>query len=298
MVALYPGGHKGPLLYYVMQNNHVKWRLIDTGPLDGPANMAIDEALLNNFDPETSAPVLRLYGWSPPALSLGRFQKATEVLDLERCVAENVSVVRRITGGGVIYHCEELTYSIVCAPHQLPPAATVKESFRVLTSFLRSFYGRLGLDARYAIDCFSGGERLGERTAFCFAGRESYDILVGGRKIGGNAQRRLRNVIFQHGSIPLVNCAVHGAGFLREPPVGVGKVTGALHDFGVGLAQGELKRLMAEAFMEALSAVLVEGSLTEGEETTVASIGADRHSCPSWVWEGVHGKNHEDYPQA
>ena len=59
------------------------WRLIDTGPLDGPANMAVDEALLACFDPQKSVPVLRLYGWHPPAMSVGRFQKAAEVLDLE-----------------------------------------------------------------------------------------------------------------------------------------------------------------------------------------------------------------------
>ena len=67
------------------------WRLIDTGPLDGASNMAIDEALLDSFDPERSTPMLRLYGWNPPALSFGRFQDAGKVLDLERCRADNVT---------------------------------------------------------------------------------------------------------------------------------------------------------------------------------------------------------------
>ena len=172
--------------------------------------MAIDEALLRSFDPESSLPVLRLYGWNPPALSLGRFQNAAEVLDLERCRADGVAVVRRVTGGGVIYHADELTYSLVCAPYQIPPASSVKDSFRVLTGFLLAFYRTLGLDAAYAVDAVPEGTRLGERTAFCFAGRESFDILADGRKIGGNAQRRLKGVIFQHGSIPLQNRAVTG----------------------------------------------------------------------------------------
>ena len=75
--------------------------------------MAIDEALLRSFDPVSSPPILRLYGWSPPALSLGRFQKADQVLDLERCRADGVAVVRRVTGGGVIYHADELTLSLI-----------------------------------------------------------------------------------------------------------------------------------------------------------------------------------------
>ena len=65
-----------------MNSAKITWRLIDTGPLAGADNMAVDEALLDCFDPDTSLPVLRLYGWTPPALSLGRYQQAAEVLDL------------------------------------------------------------------------------------------------------------------------------------------------------------------------------------------------------------------------
>jgi lipoate-protein ligase A len=114
--------------------------------------MAVDEALLACFDPAVSAPVLRLYGWHPPAFSLGRFQDAGQVLDLEKCRETGIPVVRRITGGGVIYHADELTYSLVCAPRQVPPARSVKDSFRVLTSFLLRLYEKLGLTARYALD--------------------------------------------------------------------------------------------------------------------------------------------------
>ncbi len=253
-----------------------RWRLIDTGPLDGPTNMAVDEALLACFDPERSAPLLRLYGWSPPALSLGRFQKAHEVLDLERCSRAGIPVVRRITGGGVIYHAEELTYALVCAPHQIPPAATIKESFRVLTAFLLRFYEKLGLDAGYAVDHCPGGTRLGIRTPFCFAGKESYDILVEGRKIGGNAQRRLKNAIFQHGSIPLVNRAAEGVRFLREPPAGIGEATAALGEFGAGRDPEELKELVAEAFRETFAIEWETGALTAAEEAAASRLLADR----------------------
>jgi lipoate-protein ligase A len=248
----------------------VSWRLIDTGPLDGPANMAVDEALLACFDPERSRPVLRLYGWEPPAFSLGRFQVAEEVLDLERCAAAGIPVVRRVTGGGAIYHAEELTYAVVCAPQHIPHATTVKDSFRVLTRFLLRFYGGLGLEPCYAADYFPAGTRLGERTPFCFAGKESCDIMIGGKKIGGNAQRRLRNVVFQHGSIPLANRAAEGARFLRHPPAGIGEVTGALGDFGVRRPQGELKRLVAAAFAESFPGVLTAEPLTAEEEAAAA----------------------------
>ncbi len=248
------------------------WRLIDTGPLDGPTNMAVDEALLACFDPASSAPVLRLYGWCPPALSLGRFQKAAEVLDLERCRRGGVPVVRRITGGGVIYHAEELTYALVCAPHHIPTATTIKESFRILTAFLLRVYEKLGLAARYAVDHCPAGTRFGERTPFCFAGKESYDILVGGRKIGGNAQRRLRHAIFQHGSIPLVNRAAQGVGFLREPPMGISEATSALAEVGICPDPGELNTLMAEAFRETFGIDWKADGLSAAEEAAVGRL--------------------------
>jgi lipoyl(octanoyl) transferase len=261
-----------------------QWRFIDTGELDGPLNMALDETLLACFDPDRSRPVFRIYGWSPPAISLGRFQAAGEVLDLARCEAAGVPVVRRITGGGAIYHAEELTYSLVCTTRQIPAAASVKESFRTLTRFICRFYELLGLDARYAVDHFPPGTRLGERTPFCFAGRETYDILVRGKKIGGNAQRRRKNIIFQHGSIPLVNHAAFGAAFLREPPARLEEGTGALADFGVVRPRDELVRLMLAAFGESCSAETVGSMLTAAEADMAAALAGE------WK-ENIHENN-------
>jgi lipoate-protein ligase A len=268
----------------------IPWRFIDSGPLDGCSNMALDEALLSCFDPEKSRPVFRIYGWEPPALSMGRFQKGGEVLDRKSCTEAKVPVVRRITGGGAIYHADELTYSIVCSPGHVPPAASIKESFRVLTSFLVRFYGKLGLDPCYAIDSFTDGAGLGARSAFCFAGKESYDILIEGKKIGGNAQRRLKNVIFQHGSIPLVNRSEFGARLLGNPPPGIGECTTALCDLGVDLPRDELKRLMALSFAETMGGAMEEDFLTGDEEAAAAALALNKHSLASWVWEGIENR--------
>lgn len=265
-----------------MIDSSTTWRLIDTGSLDGPGNMAVDEALLENFDPQLSAPVLRLYGWTPPALSLGRFQDAAEVIDLQRCAERQVPVVRRITGGGVIYHTEELTYSIVCTPHHIPDAPSVKESFRALTSFLISFYRALGLDAVYAVEHLPAGIRFGERTPFCFAGRESYDILIGGKKIGGNAQRRLKHVIFQHGSIPLRNVASEGITYLRHQPTGLDDGITALADLGIAMDSDHLKGLLVESFRKTCGMVLVNSKLTADEKRSAERLLADRYSTEQW----------------
>lgn len=271
------------------QQGGFHWRFIDTGPCDGPTNMAIDEALLNCFDPAESLPVLRLYGWSPAALSIGRYQKAEEALDLDLCRTAGVPLVRRITGGGIIYHAAELTYSLVCAPHHLPPAASIKESFRILTSFLLATYRSLGLDASYAVDRLPPGTPLGERTPFCFAGKESYDILISGRKIGGNAQRRLKNTIFQHGSIPLVNMTDQGVRFLREIPAGVVESTTSLGEEHAGLGESLLKDSLKASFQESLRTVLENGTVT-AEEKAAATRLLEKYRRDAWNIGGTDGE--------
>lgn len=249
--------------------------------------MAIDEALLRSFDPVSSPPVLRLYGWNPPTLSLGRFQKANEVLDLERCRAEGVAVVRRVTGGGVIYHGAELTYALVCAPEQIPPATSIKDSFRVLTGFLLTFYIRLGLAAAYAADVVPEGTRLGAHTAFCFAGRESFDILANGRKIGGNAQRRLKGVIFQHGSIPLHNLARQGLTYMRDQAPEQAGSAASLDEFGVTAEREFLLAELATAFGDYFGVQLANDRLSEAEQADQDGLLASRYGADIWNLEGA-----------
>jgi lipoate-protein ligase A len=234
--------------------------------------MAIDEALLASFDPASSPPVLRIYGWHPPAFSLGRFQDAGQVLDLEKCRSARIPVVRRITGGGLIYHADELTYAIVCAPGQIPPASSIKDSFRVLTSFILRFYEKLGLSPCYAVDHYPVGTRLGERTPLCFAGRESYDILVAGRKIGGNAQRRLKKAIFQHGSLPLRNVLPVAAGFLRSPASDLVPGSASLAELGITAPHAELAGLLMASFRDTFGVSLARTELTGHEEETAALL--------------------------
>ena len=249
--------------------------------------MAIDEALLRSFDPAVSPPVLRLYGWNPPALSLGRFQKAAEVLNLELCRADGVAVVRRVTGGGVIYHADELTYSLVCSPSQIPAAVSIKDSFRVLTGFLLAFYRSLGLEPAYAADVLPEGTRLGERTAFCFAGKESFDILANGRKIGGNAQRRLKGVIFQHGSIPLQNRAATGLAYMREQAPEQADGTASLAEYGVSADRDSLFQKIITAFSGYFDVELKSGLMSEQELADMDELLLHKYSTERWNLEGA-----------
>lgn len=261
------------------------WRLLDTGTLSGPENMAIDEALLCSFD-QCSKPILRLYGWHPAAISLGRFQKAREVLDTGCCHSDGTTIVRRITGGGVIYHADELTYSIICAPEQIPETNSIKDSFRVLTGFLLRFYRDLGLDACYAVDGHDSGEKLGERTPFCFAGKESYDILVNGRKIGGNAQRRLKRIIFQHGSIPILDRLADGIACLRHRLDNLSDRVTCLSAQGVVRDREYLNTVLKNAFCSNLDASLFETGPTNHELRLADRLLHEKYLNDNWNLNG------------
>lgn len=259
-----------------------EWRLIDTGPMDGAGNMALDEALLSCFDPGSSRPVLRLYGWSPPAFSLGKFQRAAEVLDLEKCAHEGVAVVRRVTGGGCIYHADELTYSIICAPEHISGVEGVKESYRRLCGFLILAYRGLGLEPAFAVDANRSAERLGERTPLCFSGKEEYDITVNGRKLGGNAQRRSRGVIFQHGSIPLKNRLPSMAPFLLGPPPAPERWAVSLADLAPDAGLERLKGLLVESFGENLCVTLRESAPGREEQEAARRLRETKYLADAW----------------
>ncbi len=250
--------------------------------------MAIDEVLLKSLEETPSRPVFRIYGWSPPALSLGRFQRAAEVLDLDLCQTAGVQIVRRITGGGIIYHADEITYSIVCTQENIPSSKSVKDSFRVLTGFLLQFYRNLGLQAAYAIDSAANDELLGQRTDYCFAGKETFDIMINGRKIGGNAQRRTKRIIFQHGSIPLVGREKDGIRFLRKPPTGLEERVTCLADEGVTCDPEFLKDKLKEAFRTNLDALLVDGEWADSYHDDVCRLSSEKYLADEW---NLHGED-------
>jgi len=262
------------------------WRHINSPRNNGRTNMAIDEALLLSFGPDGSQPVFRTYGWDPPALSVGRFQNVTETIDQELCRQMDVPIVRRITGGGAIYHADELTYSIVCTQKQIPPASSVKDSFRVLTGFLIDFYRSLGLEARYAVDTAGAEEGFGVRTPFCFAGRESFDILINGRKIGGNAQRRSRKTIFQHGSIPIVNRSRNGLQFMRDRSDSYAEHTTSLIECGVTEDPATLKGMLADAFRRHMGVVCGTCGLTTAEEDMTCELLENSYDRDHWNLKG------------
>ncbi|PLX68902.1 MAG: lipoate--protein ligase family protein [Denitrovibrio sp.] len=251
------------------------WRLIDTGFLNGYENMALDEALLLNFT-EGASPVLRLYGWEPAAVSVGRFQKPIDFLNIDRCNELSLPIVRRITGGGMIYHHLELTYSIICSPEHLGTGRKPTDAYRKICGFLLEFYRRMGLDADFALNLEQG--KLGGRENFCFAGNEQYDIIIGGKKIGGNAQKWLKHAVFQHGSIPVENCIERASKLLLDKPENLLESSTSLHELEVNESYSEMFAIMRNSFF----AKTVDSELTVNEKNSMQELLETKYSKDSW----------------
>jgi lipoate-protein ligase A len=183
-----------------MSSQATSWRLIIDGDLPGARNMARDMAILEAVSNGKSAPTLRLYGWDPPCLTLGRHQ-GLDAADLDFCRSEGIDVVRRPTGGRALLHHHELTYSIVAKPGSGPLPRGLQEAYRTICSALVRAMGDLGVDAELT----SGEVNLqlpGPRsTVPCFEAPAGGEVVVRGRKLIGSAMRAHADSILQHGAI-------------------------------------------------------------------------------------------------
>lgn len=166
------------------------WFRLRSGPTDPALNMAIDQALLEAA-PGRGVPVLRCYSWDRPAASFGYFQRLADVSLLTTLRP----LVRRSTGGGVVPHDADWTYSAVIPPSHPWYGLSATESYERMHRWLRDAFTMIGVPTRLAPCCDPSG------PGQCFVGAEKSDLLHGDRKIAGAAQRRNRLGLLIQGSI-------------------------------------------------------------------------------------------------
>jgi lipoate-protein ligase A len=180
------------------------WQFRDTGYRTGAENMKYDEQLAQSLLTSDDPFVVRVYGWKPPAISLGWHQNREEI-DLEKCSREGVDVVRRPTGGRAILHADELTYSVAMVASQKSVLSVYQQISEALVRGLRELGADVALEKSQPH--FPSLYRSPSAVA-CFASVARYEIHIGGRKLVGSAQRRFaradgQEVVLQHGSILL-----------------------------------------------------------------------------------------------
>jgi lipoate-protein ligase A len=179
------------------------WKLIIDGARAGASNMSIDAALLKQVEaaPEPRT-IVRFYGWQTPTISLGRNQKIERALDAGYCRANGIDIVHRPTGGRAVLHDDELTYAVVSSDSDVF-GDTIYGNYKRVSEALCLGYNRLGVPAVLAPDTRRGAEASDHTDLPCFLSTSRYELMVGGRKIVGSAQRRVRRSFLQHGSMPI-----------------------------------------------------------------------------------------------
>jgi lipoate-protein ligase A len=234
--------------------------------------MAVDEALLDEF---AGAPTLRLYGWRPAALSLGRFQRLSEVAHIH----EEIVRVRRLTGGGAIHHREdEVTYSIVAPYAAFGGRGSPRKAYRIVHAAIAAGLEDLGLSlcgdatAAEAVER-SVGPSSGRAPSLCYDRATDFDLKVGTRKFVGSAQRRKGAAFLQHGSIPLS----------RDPfspeAVSLGELLGRIPP------RAKVAAAVVAGFERSLGVALAPASLSEAELARARELEAARYSAVSWAAE-------------
>ena len=234
---------------------------------DGPANMALDEALLESVADDPSAAVVRTYSWSVPTLSLGYFQP------IARAEAEprwrGVPIVRRPTGGGALWHDREVTYAIVI-PKDHPLSRRSADLYAAVHAAIAGLLGAVGLDARRRGE--AGSTAGGSEPPFlCFADRDPEDIVAGTSKLVGSAQRRRAGAVLQHGSVLLA-----GSPTTPELP-GIADLSGVATDPLAWAGR------LARAIPETLDLEPYAGAITAGERRRAGSMAAEIYRDPAWT---------------
>ncbi len=249
-------------------SNRRKWRILPLITDNAPMQMAIDEAILiarsNNLVPNT----LRFYIISPPAITIGFFQSAEEEVNLDLAKEMGVNVVRRITGGGAVFHDKEITYSVIMSEKEAPE--NIEDSYAWICNGITEGLKLMGINARKA---------------------GINDVVVNNKKISGSAQTRKYGVLLQHGTI-LINADYEkmfsllkvsraklkdkDINDIRERITCIVELTGTTHYLE------ELLSFFREGFRKALGIELSEQPLSPYEKAIAEKLYLQKYTSERW----------------
>ncbi len=240
------------------------WRLLLSGAVSPTWAMSVDDALLE----AGAAPTLRLYRWSPHGVSLGYFQRWGD-FDHGALARAGVPVVRRLTGGGAIFHGDEVTFSLTAPASARLFGGTVRDSYCRVHAVLTEALATLGL----ANVAPRGADRLlseREGSPWCFHESTDFDLVSDARKLVGSAQRRTAGRILHHGSL-----------VLRANPWT--PEVASLEALGGDADPAHVENALASAFARALDDGLAEAPLTAAETARARAAETSRYADPAWT---------------
>lgn len=243
-------------------------------------NMAIDEAILRARIAEMVPNTLRFYRWKPSAVSFGRFQNIFTEINVENCRKYGVDFVRRITGGGAVYHDYEgeITYSAIVGKRDLK-TADVFHAYRLICNSLVEATNILGVQA----DFDSGNLK------------HCPNVLVNRRKISGSSQYQRGGILLQHGTFLIDVDLEKMFTFLKVPwatasaevvPVARKKITSMKHELESHTSIQDAYEALVKGFQNALKIRLIEGKLTSYEKGLAEKLCMEKFATENWILRG------------
>jgi len=253
-------------------------------------NMAMDEAILRARIQGAVPNTLRLYRWKPSAVSVGRFQNAEEEVQLDNCNKHNVDVVRRMTGGGTVYHDsqDEITYSMIARKEDLG-AEEIGTVYSRIYSGLAEALRILGIQADF-----------NQGTA-----KACPNLTVSGKKISGSAQAHRSGVFLQHGTLLSEVNLYRMFTFIRVPwaktraqIVGIAenRITSINAELGTTVSAAEVNDALVKGFKKALNIRPTRGELTAGEIELSEHLCKEKYASDDWNFRGrTDDQKQEDF---
>ncbi len=247
-------------------NSEKTWRLIIDGPRDAATNMAIDKAIMKM----TEIPTVRFYQWDPPAVSIGYFQNLEGEVDIKRCEELGIGYIRRITGGGAVFHDKEVTYSISIPEENSFFSKDLHESYKAICGAIISGFKNLGLNAEYS---------------------PLNDIVINNKKISGCAQTRREKKLLQHGTLLMAVDPEKMFSVLKVPDEKIkdklissirDRVTSVSNQLGKNISYIEMVKAMRKGFEDYFGILFLNGELTEEEKKLSQEIKKDQFDKKEW----------------
>jgi lipoate-protein ligase A len=260
----------------------VVWRLIKPKVGDAYTNMAVDEAIMKARIDNKVSNTLRFYTWKPSAVSIGRFQKPTDEIYVYNCKKHEVDIVRRITGGGAVYHDQngEITYSVVAKTADLGlKKLDMVNAYQKICSGLNEAFIKLGTKAKYRPP----------------DPKRCPNLTVNGKKISGNAQSSKKGILLQHGTFLLNLDHERMFTFLKVPwaktltnvlEVSKRKLTSVKQELGSSFSIQEAYQALVQGFTKALNVQFIEEELTNYELKLAEKIRKERFVTEEWTFLG------------
>jgi len=238
------------------------WRFLDGDWATGARQMAVDDSLLTLCGRGHCPPTLRLFGFRPACLSLGRFQPADQVP-----VPPGFDLVRRPTGGGAVVHRGDICYSIVLPLRHPLAAGSIRQSYQRLARGLAAGLEMLGLPPLATATASSS-----PRVAWCFEAIAPHELTLAGRKLVGSAQARREGALLQQGSIRLA-----------PEPAEAARATCLQEELGRAVTWDELAEALVTGFARAWGIEVRPGELSGEEEDLARRLEHECYGDAGWT---------------